>query len=61
MMTKVLLNIARDEQGATAIEYALLLGLVAMSVMVGVTGLASEVNKMWTNVSTTVSNSTSAA
>jgi pilus assembly protein Flp/PilA len=61
MMTKVLLNIAHDEQGATAIEYALLLGLVAMSVMVGVTGLASEVNKMWSKVSTTVSNSTSAA
>lgn len=61
MMTKVLLNIAHDEEGATAIEYALLLGLVAMSVMVGMTGLASEVNKMWTKVSTTVSNATSAA
>ena len=61
MMTKVLLKIAHDEQGATAIEYALLLGLVAMPVMVGVTGLASEVNKMWSKVSTTVSNSTSAA
>jgi pilus assembly protein Flp/PilA len=61
MMIQSLQNIAKDDQGATAIEYGLLAALLAMSIMVGVTGLASEVNVMWTKVSTTVSNATSSA
>ena len=48
-------NILKDTQGATAIEYALLAGLIAMAIMVAVSGFADEVNRLWTHVGTTIS------
>ena len=42
---------ARDERGASAIEYALLVALVALVIIVGLQALGSNVNDKFTNIS----------
>ena len=42
---------ARDERGATAIEYALLVALVALAIIVGLRTLGTDVNNKFTNIS----------
>ena len=46
---KTLLN---DDQGATAIEYGMLVGLLARAILVGMDGFASQVEAMWHKVET---------
>lgn len=57
----ILRNILKDTQGATAIEYGLLAGLIASAIMVAVSGFADEVNRLWTHIGTTVSSGISGA
>lgn len=40
-----------DESGATAIEYALVAGLVFLAIVASVTNFALSVNKMYNNIS----------
>ena len=51
-----LLRILRDTDGATAVEYGLLVSLMILAIMVTVTGFATEVSIMWNNISTTLDN-----
>jgi len=39
----------RDEEGASAIEYALLVGLIAMAIVAGATLLGKGIGNMFTN------------
>jgi len=39
-----------DENGATAIEYGLIVALIGIAMMVGLNGVASATNNMWTYV-----------
>jgi pilus assembly protein Flp/PilA len=39
-----------DEEGASAVEYALLVGLIAVAIIAGVTMLGTKINSMFTNV-----------
>jgi pilus assembly protein Flp/PilA len=48
----------RDPQGATAIEYGLIAGLIAIGIMTAVQGVANETNTMWTRVGTTMAAAT---
>ena len=41
-----------DTRGATAIEYGLLVGMIAMAAVLGMDGFAGEVEKMWHKVET---------
>ena len=43
-MTKLLVRFARDESGATAIEYGLIATLVGVAIIVGATALGSKLN-----------------
>lgn len=45
---------ARDESGATAIEYGLIAALVSVAAVVALQGLGSSLNNMFTTVSTTL-------
>jgi len=38
-----------DEEGASAIEYALLVALIALAITVGATTLGGKINNMFTN------------
>lgn len=41
----------RDEEGASAVEYGLLVGLIAAVIVVAVTTLGTTVDGIYTNVS----------
>ena len=45
----------RNEQGATAIEYGLIISLIVIAMVGAFTSLASKTNTMWNNVSSIVS------
>ena len=45
----------RDECGATATEYAMLVVFIALAVAVGATALSGGLNGLFTNVGTTLS------
>ena len=50
--------IVEDEQGATAVEYGLIVALIVIAMIAALQSLASETIVMWDNVSTTVSDAT---
>ena len=43
-----------DERGATAVEYALMVGLIALAIIAGATALGGAINTKFTNAGTTV-------
>jgi len=46
----------RDEAGATAVEYGLMVALIAVVIIVAVTTLGQNLNAKFDNVATTVGN-----
>ena len=54
-MRKILNRLWRDEQAATAVEYAVMLGLILMACIasIGVLGIASRAS--WENTSNSIS------
>ena len=55
-MFKAFIN---DESGATAIEYGLIAGLVAVAIIAALTALGSSLDGLFSSVATTVSGATS--
>lgn len=51
MITAIRLN----QSGATAIEYCLILALIAIGMVVGLTAMTNATNDMWRMVTTRVS------
>lgn len=47
-------KLARDEQGATAIEYGLIAALIAVAAIVGMQALGTSLGTTFTNVSSTL-------
>ena len=50
-------SLLRDQQGATAIEYGLIAGMVVIAIVGGMTGFANEANDMWVKIQTEMENS----
>jgi pilus assembly protein Flp/PilA len=48
-------SIAIQDRGATAVEYALLVGLIAVAIITAVTLLGTELNGLFTEVKTAIS------
>jgi pilus assembly protein Flp/PilA len=44
------MNFLRDEEGASAIEYALLVGLIAVAIVAAVTALGTKVAGTFTSI-----------
>jgi pilus assembly protein Flp/PilA len=57
-MTKLLKNFAKDESGATAIEYGLIATLIAVAIIVGATALGSSLSTKFDNISNCLDNPT---
>lgn len=53
-MKKTLTRFIKDERGATAIEYGLIAGLVALAVAVGAQSLGTSISTSFTNLGTTI-------
>ncbi len=44
----------RDEEGATAVEYALMVALIAVAIIGAVTALGTNLSTVFTNVANTI-------
>jgi pilus assembly protein Flp/PilA len=44
-------RLLHDEQGATAIEYALIVSLIFLAIVFSVSLVATKTTNMWTNIS----------
>jgi pilus assembly protein Flp/PilA len=53
-LNKALRTFAKDEDGATAIEYALMVALIGAVIVVGVGNLGTSTNNKFTSVSETI-------
>ncbi|WP_342359823.1 Flp family type IVb pilin [Terrarubrum flagellatum] len=51
-MSKIFARFAKDESGATAIEYGLLAALIALAIITGATALGSEIGALFQRVAT---------
>ena len=47
-------NLWRDEEGASAVEYGLLVALIAAVIILAVQGLGGTMNNVFTNVNSAV-------
>lgn len=47
-------RLRREDSGATAVEYGLLVGLIAVVIIVAVTALGSNLTSLFTKVSTQI-------
>ena len=47
---KTLINFLKDENGASAAEYGLLVALIAVVIIVGVKGLGTKLNTTFTGI-----------
>ena len=54
MIQSILHLILRNDKGATSIEYAMLLCLMAVAVSASMSGLATEVSSLWTKIGTSM-------
>ncbi|MFN7057123.1 Flp family type IVb pilin [Hyphomonas sp.] len=50
MLQPLLRRLARDERGATAVEYGLIAALIVVAVVAGVTSVAEENTKMYNKI-----------
>ena len=55
-MSKILARFAKDESGATAIEYGLIAALIALAIIVGAGALGNALNKKFTHISSVLTN-----
>lgn len=46
----------RDDRGATAVEYALIVALVAIAIIVAVTAMSTALQKAFTTIATDITN-----
>jgi pilus assembly protein Flp/PilA len=55
---RVASRLARDESGATAIEYGLIVALIFLAIVGGLSTFATNETAMYGNISNTISNAT---
>lgn len=53
-MVTTLTSMLRDEEGATMVEYGLLVALIAMVALVAVTALGQNLSKLFSTVASSV-------
>lgn len=49
-MAKILARFAKDESGATAIEYGLIAALIGLAIVVGATTLGNNLSDQFNNI-----------
>jgi pilus assembly protein Flp/PilA len=49
-MVKMLRRIMRDNRGATAVEYGLVVSLIIIAILASMSQLATNFNALWTNI-----------
>jgi pilus assembly protein Flp/PilA len=54
-MSKIIARFAKDESGATAIEYGLIAALIALAIIVGAGALGNALNKKFEHITSVLS------
>jgi pilus assembly protein Flp/PilA len=54
MLSKFTKRLSDDTSGATAIEYGLIVALIAIAIITSVSAFAGEANEMWTGLDSDV-------
>jgi pilus assembly protein Flp/PilA len=49
-------EISKDQKGATAVEYGLILALIFLAMVVGVVAVGTSTSSLWGNISNQVKN-----
>jgi len=49
-----IMQLLRDNRGATAIEYGLIVALIVIAIIVAVQGVANETNGLWATVTANI-------
>lgn len=55
-MSKIVARFAKDESGATAIEYGLIAALIAVAIIVGAGNIGTQLNSKFTGIATSIQN-----
>lgn len=58
-MTNLIKRFTNDESGATAIEYGLIAGLIAVAIIVGAGNLGTALDTQFTELGTTITDTAS--
>ena len=58
-MLELIRRIEKCEQGATAVEYGLIVSLIVLAMLTSLSSVATSTTKMWNDVTTKVTSSTS--
>ncbi|MFB8367829.1 Flp family type IVb pilin [Pseudarthrobacter sp. NPDC055928] len=58
LYTNLAVRLHRDEKGATAVEYGIMVGLIAVVIIVAVTLLGGTLNEMFVQVQCSISGGT---
>jgi pilus assembly protein Flp/PilA len=53
-MSKIVARFAKDESGATAIEYGLIAALIAVAIIVGAGNVGTALNTKFTGIATSI-------
>lgn len=56
-MTQFLKRFVRDEEGASLVEYSVLIGLVTAGVILTISTVGGKVTQAWTNLNTNMTGS----
>ena len=57
----ILIRLAQDQRGATAVEYGLILSLIVLAMFTAISGFGNAAKTTWNNVNTQSANAISAA
>jgi len=57
-MKTLILNFLREEHGQDMVEYALVVGIIALGCVASMSTIASNVTAMWTKVGTAITTAT---
>ncbi|TCD05228.1 Flp family type IVb pilin [Erythrobacteraceae bacterium CFH 75059] len=53
-MSQISKQLGKDDSGATAIEYGLIIALLCIAIIGSITAFGGAVNAMWLHISTTI-------
>jgi pilus assembly protein Flp/PilA len=57
-MTKFMTRLMKDESGATAVEYGLIVALISIAIVAGAVALGTSLNTLFGDISTCMNNPT---
>ncbi|MEC5343019.1 Flp family type IVb pilin [Brenneria populi] len=61
MIRKLFKALQKDERGVSALEYAILAGVIVVVVVAGVTGFKENINTLFTNAGNAISSAATAS